>query len=297
MTILQVLYVLEIAKYGSISKEAESLYVSQPALSLQVKQLESELNCELFYRHPQGVSLTNAGKVFCEDAQAVANAWNRLQESASFLDNSGRREFRVGIGPRALASGFFEYIAAFFDKHPEIEVTYRTDMGDQVIEALEERRIDLAIDRLPPDKVCTKLDHIAFFELLQERQCILLSPNDSRAGCKELALSALDGSTLITAPESTLDNIVMEAHGVHITNIQRADNLEMAMTLIQSGKGFALGAPSFAKRYHVAAVPALPPAYVSLNMMCLKRTAQDSLIQKLKNSLMKVTTEYKIGDT
>ena len=79
----------------------------------------------------------------------------------------------------------------------------------------------------------------------------------------------------------------MDAYGVRITNIQRADNLEMAMTLIRSGKGFALGAPSFAKRYHVAAVPTLPPASVALNLMCLKRVAQVPLIQQLKNCLMK----------
>ena len=290
MTILQVLYVLEIARHGNLSKAAESLYISQPALSLQVKRLEQELSCELFHREPQGVRLTAAGNAFCKDAKEVAKAWRQLQEGTKLLGDAVCSEVRVGIGPRAMASGMFDLAAAFFDQHPETEVTYLTDMSDQVIEALEEKRMNLAIDRLPPDGIGAKRDHIAVFELLRERQCVLLSHRDSRASLPEIAFADLRGSAIVSGPEGSLDDLVMkqacQTYGVRMSKVQRADNLEAVMALIRAGKGLALGPASFAKRYHVAAVPMLPPTYVALNLLCLKQNAQNPLVQQLKRHLL-----------
>ena len=64
MTIMQVLYVLEVARRGNVSKAAENLFISQPALSSQIRRLEEELGCSLFHREPQGVTLTAAGRAF-----------------------------------------------------------------------------------------------------------------------------------------------------------------------------------------------------------------------------------------
>lgn len=290
MTILQVLYVLEIAKHGSLSKAAESLYISQPALSLQVKRLERELGCELFHREPQGVTLTAAGRAFCDDAQAVEKAWRKLHEGTKLLGDAVCREIRIGIGPRALASGMFDQTAAFFDQHPEMEVTYLTDMGDQVIEALEGKRMELAISRLPPEGIGPKRDHIAAFELLQERQCVLFSPKDSRTALPEIAFTDLGGSAIVSGPEGSLDDLVMkqacQTYGVRMSTVQRADNLEAVMSLIRAGKGLALGPASFAHRYHVVAVPMVPPTYVALNLLCLKQNAQNPLIQQLRRHLL-----------
>lgn len=289
MTILQVLYVLEIAKYGNLSKAAESLYISQPALSLQVKRLEQELGCELFHREPQGVTMTAAGKAFCKDAEDVAAAWRKLQEGTKLLGNVVCHEVRIGIGPRALASGVFESVAAFFDQHPEAEVTYITDMSDYVVEALEEKRMNLAIDRLPPDGIGSESGHIAAFELLQERQCVLLSPKDLRAALPEIDFADLAGSAIVSGPEGSLDDLVMkqacQTYGVQMSKVQRADNLEAVMALIRAGKGVALGPASFSKRYHVAAVPMLPPTYVTLYLLCLKQNSQNPLIIQLKRYL------------
>lgn len=287
MTMLQVLYVLEVAGHGSISKAAENLYVSQPALSLQIKRLEQELGCELFDRRPQGVRLTVAGELFCQDAQVAAKAWKQLQERAKQINAATRRELRIGLGPRALASGIFNQVALFFDQYPETEVTYLTDMGDQIIAALEDKRIDLAFDRIPPKEVGLTLEHIAAFELFQERQCVLLSREDPRADLPEIALTDLDGSVLVSSSEISLDNSVMKTHGVQALKVRRTDNLEVATALIRGGKGVALGSASFARRYHVAAVPTLPPDYVALNLLCRKQDAKIPLIHRLKEYLTK----------
>ena len=72
MTLTQVLYALAVARYLNFSRAADSLFVSQPALSLQIKNLEKELGYDLFVRTPHGILLTELGEQFCRDARAVA---------------------------------------------------------------------------------------------------------------------------------------------------------------------------------------------------------------------------------
>lgn len=289
MTILQIQYVLEIAECGNMTKAAERLYVSQPALSLQVKRLEQELGCELFHRTP--FALTAAGRSFCEEAQAVAKAWRQLQEYTKLLGSAVCQKVRVGIGPRALARGMFDLTAAFFDQHPETEVTYLTNLGDEILGALEDRRMDLAIDRLPPEEFQPPIEHIAAFELLRERQCILFSRKDPRAALEEIAFTSLDGSPQVSGPEGSLDDLVMkracQSFGVRMSTVQRADHLDAVMSLVRAGKGIALGPASFAHRYHIAAVPMLPVTYVPLYLLCLKQNEQNPLVRRLRDYLAK----------
>ena len=74
MTVNQVRYVFETAKCGSMTRAAERFYISQPALSEQVRALEAELGIVLFRRTPHGAELTASGAVFCQEAEAALRA-------------------------------------------------------------------------------------------------------------------------------------------------------------------------------------------------------------------------------
>lgn len=66
----------EVVKYGSFSKAAKSLYMTQPAVSQAIMQLESELEVRLFTRTPRGVVLTNEGQILVEYANSAINLIN-----------------------------------------------------------------------------------------------------------------------------------------------------------------------------------------------------------------------------
>lgn len=282
MTIVQVLYFLEVAKLGNISRAAESLFVSQPALSLQIKRLEEELGCALLHRQPQGVTLTDAGRVFFHEAREMAGQWARFQEGVKLLGDVICDRVRIGIGARALSNGIFEAAVAFFERNPETEVTFITDIGGNVLEALEENRINLAIDEMPPQSMISHPDRFYCVELLRERQCILLSRDDPRAQLPELPFAALQGSAFISGPEQSLDaelmRITCEKHGVRMSKVRRADSVEAMMVLIRSGRGVALGPSSFARRYGVAAVPMLPHTDAPLHLICLRQNCKNPLV-------------------
>lgn len=282
MTIAQVLYFLEVARMGNISRASESLFVSQPALSLQIKRLEEEMGCELFRREPQGVSLTDAGNVFFREAREVAGSWEHFQEGIKLLGDVICDHVRIGIGARALSNGLFEAVVSFFERNPETDVTFITDIGDNVLDALEQKRIDLALDEMPPETMISHPERFHSVELLRERQCILLSREDSRASLEELPFASLQGSAIISGPEHSLDAELMrmmcEKHGVRMSKVRRADSVEAMMVLIRSGKGVALGPKSFARRYGVAAVPMLPETDAPLSLICMKQNSRNPLV-------------------
>ena len=289
MTITQILYVLEAARCQNVSKAAERLFVSQPALSAQIRKLEEELGCELFRREHQGVSLTAAGKAFCRTAAAVETAWQKLCAETKYLPEAVCRQIRIGVGPRAFSNGLVDALISFFDQHPESEVSFITDIGENTLTALDERRMDLAIDRLPPASMLRHQERFSVSLLLEERQCVLMSAEDPRSDWEEFPFQMLQGSTVVSGPEGSLDDLVMREncrkYDVQPSRVYRADNLNAVMSLIQGGKGLALGPRSFAKHYGVAAVPVLPSTNVGLFLICLRQNQKNSLVSRLKQHL------------
>ena len=290
MTIIQVLYVLEVARHRSISKAAERLFISQPALSAQIRKLEQELGCSLFRREHQGVSLTAAGKAFCKSAGPVETAWKHLRQESLTLGDAVCRQVRIGVGARAFTNGLVDAVITFFDRHPETAVSLITDIAEHTLERLEEKRMDLAIDRLPPSSMLRHRERFSILPLLSEPQCILLSPRDPRAAWPAFPFEKLQGSAVISGPEGSLDDLITREYcrrcHVQPSRTYRADNLEAVISLIRSGKGVALGSPSFGAHYHVAAVPMVPADEAELCLICLRQNRDNSLVVQLGQYLL-----------
>lgn len=286
MNITQVQYVLAVAEQGNFSRAAERLFLTQPALSLQIINLEKELGVSLFERRPHGVRLTAEGEAFCKEAAPLLEHWRRLE---GLFAGGGQTHLRVGIGSRALANGLFEQVVAFFDSRPEITVTFLTDIGEDVLGALAEGRMDLAVDRMPPRDMVRDAGRFSVFELTRERQHILLSPKDPRAKLPALPFRDMQGSAIVSGPEGSLDDMIMrrscQEHGIRVSSVYRSDSIETVMSLIRSGKGFALGPRSFSDRFGVAAVPMVPEIYIAVNVVCLKRRDQDPRVLQLERYL------------
>lgn len=295
MTIQQVQYFLEAARLGNISRASETLFVSQPALSLQIKRLEEELGCALFQREPQGVSLTDAGRAFYREAQTMETSWHRFQEGVKLLGNAFCDHVRIGIGARALSNGIYEAVVSFFERNPETEVTFVTDIGGNVLEALEQNHINLALDEMPPAFMIAHPERYFSTELLRERQCILFAREDPRAALSEFALEDLQESPFISGPERSRESELLrracEKSGVRMGRIHRADSVEAMMVLIRSGKGVTLGPKSFARRYGVAAVPMLPVTDAPLSLISLQQNSRNPLVVEIEKYLKEYIRE------
>ena len=97
MTELQIAYFLEAAKCLNLTKVAARFYVSQPAVSKQIADLEKELGCQLFTRTKSRIILTDAGKLFEEFFENLNSKLIECKTLAQQFDSGNRKFIRVGI--------------------------------------------------------------------------------------------------------------------------------------------------------------------------------------------------------
>ena len=114
MKFIQIEYFLELEKQKSFSKAAEALFISQPALSLQISSLENELGVRLFERMTEGVFLTESGRVFLLHAQKIKKEWDSLKNDME-LCLKKKLKLKIGLGPRVYSNDLLEPIISFFD--------------------------------------------------------------------------------------------------------------------------------------------------------------------------------------
>ena len=127
MTLLQLQYFLRICECGSFSRAAESLYVSQPTLSVAVHQLETEFNVLLFVRNHNTLQLTEEGKSLREDATAILRIYDKINED---MQNYSNQKTLINIGfPQVLSYGLAKLFGSleteFKEQHPEITLVFK----------------------------------------------------------------------------------------------------------------------------------------------------------------------------
>ena len=289
MTISQVRYVCEIAKSGSMTNAANRFFISQPALSEQMKSLEAELGCTLFRRTARGTELTEAGERFCREAEPVVRTWEKFEHSCTALKEMPWGTARIGFGLRARSNGLFEPIVGFVDGYPDVSFSMITDMHENFPDAVASGRLDIAIERVYDTQLSGLSDRIALFPLIWEPQCILMSRMDPLCREASLPIRVLDGKTAVCGPVDSGDDLEMKKlctrDGVRLSRVLRADDINAVMALVQRGKGYALGPVSFADYFGVAAVPLQPEMQVALYLLCRREEQNSALIRRLQKHL------------
>ena len=300
MTIQQVLYVLEVASLKSVSQAAQRLYISQSALSQQLRRLEEELDYPLFSRTPHGLQLTPQGKIFCEEAAPVADQWRELVAKVGLNENANELRLRLGIGSRVYSNNLFTKIMAYFEQNPKLEVTFVTEAGRDVLESLRKGELDLALDRLPMEEQ-PENDQVFSCPLIEERQCVLMDRKDPRAGLGSLTFRDLQGCTMISGLEDSAEDRSMKSvfrkYHITVNRIYRSDGIDTNMRLVRDGMGIALGPKSFADYFDVAAVPLDPETWVSLEFICMKNSLKRPEICRFRDYLLNICKERAAAPT
>lgn len=120
-----VAYFLEVAQKKSFTKAAQSLHISQPTLSKQIRLLEEELGCELFERKPRSVVLTDRGKAFLVWAKKINAMTENVLEEFQHYDEELHGVLRLGLTEQALS--FFETpLQNFMSRYPKVQIELLT---------------------------------------------------------------------------------------------------------------------------------------------------------------------------
>lgn len=163
-------YFVTVADEGQITRAAAKLHIAQPALSLAVAQLESELGVKLLTRHARGVTLTPAGKIFYEKASLAVAANADAMETAQAMarTHSGSVEFGFLGAPPGLDSP--ASLAAFNEAYPEIQIRYRDLPFPTAPTSSWLAEVDVAVCHEPPE------DSNVWQELLRREPRVVLAP-------------------------------------------------------------------------------------------------------------------------
>lgn len=151
MELRQLRYLVEIAEQRHLGRAARRLYVSQPALSYALKNLESELGLKLFDRHPGGVTVTPAGRDVVAEALRTVRQADRITAVAERHLRGESGVLRVGFEASGAGELTTRARSEFARGHPGVRVTpKRFDWGEEAA-ALRDGRVDVAFVWLPAD--------------------------------------------------------------------------------------------------------------------------------------------------
>lgn len=144
-------YFLEIARESSMSRAAEILHVSQPTLSKQMKELESELGKKLFHRGSTSVSLTDEGMLLRKRAEDILTMVDKTTSEFLELDNITGGEVHIGCAESHQIKYLAWVIKDFKEAYPRFRYHLTSGNTEQVVERLDRGLIDFAFIVEPPN--------------------------------------------------------------------------------------------------------------------------------------------------
>ena len=142
---------VQVAREGSFSAAARSLYLSQPAVSQAILHLERQLKATLFLRSVRGVTLTPEGALLFEHASAALDTLEAGQRKLETLHRLEAGALRVGAGDTATRYYLLPRLSRFSSRFPGLSLSVRNGTTGELLEYLRQGTIDLALISLPCD--------------------------------------------------------------------------------------------------------------------------------------------------
>jgi DNA-binding transcriptional LysR family regulator len=154
-TLRQLQTFLEVARESSVSRAAERLFVTQPAVSMQLRQLEGTFGVALFEPVGRNIRLTHAGQEFQAHALAAMRALKDLE--AGMADQAGLRHGHLDLAVVSTAKYFMpRLLVRFRAGHPGVEVSLKVENREKVVGLLTRNEVDLVVMGRSPESVAVE---------------------------------------------------------------------------------------------------------------------------------------------
>ncbi len=243
-------YFVAMARAGTMSKAAEQLGLTQPALSAMMKKLEAEVGARLLDRTRRGLDLTEAGRVFLAGAEETLRRAEATITGVRQLVGLEHGSIRLGGGATAIAYLLPPVMSEFRRKHPEIRVYIREAGSRVVAEAVLSGELDLGVVTLPVGGVGA--DDLVKVPLVHDEMRLIVPPGHRLAGAKSFKWRDVEGESLVafeagTAVRAVIDRAIAAA-GVSLDVAMELRSIDSIRRMVAAGVGvgfvsrFALGA-------------------------------------------------------
>lgn len=294
MELRHIRYFIVVAEEKSFTKAALRLGISQPPLSMQIKNLEDEIGTELFYRSAQGVELTPAGEAFLLSVQPIQQRVNDAMQLAQQVANGESGQLRLGFTGTSMLNLLLPKSIRLFQQHyPKIRLKLEEANSLVLMDRLLEDQLDIALVR-PPEHVPAGL---SLQLLMHEPMLAVLPSGHPLAHQTSIELNALKQDNFILSPPSISAGLfdaitnACRSHGFEPKIGQNAPQIVSIVSLVAANLGVSL-VPDSTKQLGITGVKYLdiqpPKPMVSLALAYRKNTHSQpainfaSLIQSLK---------------
>ena len=190
----------ETVRLGSVTAAAERLGLTQPAVSMQVRELELELGAELLERSGAGTAVTPAGERLHALADPLVRGVDALfGDLAGTLDAQGASEVRVAASSAGASFVAPRYVARFHERYPDTAVRLETVSLHEGLDRLIEERVDLVLGAKEPHRE----DAFAYRELLAYHRVLICAPDHPLASRERVTPHEAVAYRAVVPPEGT----------------------------------------------------------------------------------------------
>jgi LysR family hydrogen peroxide-inducible transcriptional activator len=149
LNLQQLTYVIAVDTHRHFAKAAEKCFVTQPTLSMMIKNFEDELDVKIFDRSKQPVVPTQAGKMIIQQAKIILQEAKRMKIIVSELKGEIKGELRLGIIPTIAPYLLPIFLNSFLKKHPHLKIKITELTTRQIVEGLKDHQLDAGILATP----------------------------------------------------------------------------------------------------------------------------------------------------
>lgn len=272
MTLNQLRYFCTASRCHSITKAAEELYVTQPTVSVAIRDLEIEFGISLFYRKGNQLILTQEGEAFYEKATYILQYCNELQADYSSMSRV-KPPLRIGIPPMLSTVFFPELLTAFHQDHPEIAVMLEEYGSVRACDLVQNDTLDLALVNMEQYNI-DKFHNV----VLANDQVVFCVNKDHRLADKEIVTTKeMSKELLIFFNADSVQNQLLktrfEMDGYIPNIVMRSSQIYTTLQFIKTGKYSCFLYSSMLDKFtdsELTGIPLNPPIHIKIGMIWKK---------------------------
>ena len=280
MKIIQLEYFCAVSRYHSITQAAQKLYVTQPAISTAIRELEKEFSISLFTRSKNHITLTKEGEVYYQKAEELLNT---IKQTSSEFYDLGRKvtPIRIGIPPLLSTIFFPDMLIAFQKEYPDIPVELLEYASIRAANLVQEDALDLALVNMN----FYEIDKLNSCQILSDQIVFCVSPEHPLAKGKEVTIEMLKDEPLImyntdSVQNTTLDSL-FKSIGVKPNVLMRASQLYTIQNFVKNNLGGAFLYSSLLKNMPgLTGIPIAPAIRQEIGLVWQKGKYINSSVEK-----------------
>jgi LysR family transcriptional regulator, low CO2-responsive transcriptional regulator len=228
----------KVAKHLNYSRAAEELYLSQPAVSMQIKQLEGHIGLPLLEQMGKKVFLTEAGRELFHYARTIAQQLTEMESVFDEMKGLGRGKLTLSVVNTA---NYFtpQLLAKFCQRYPNINMNLHVANSDAVLKQLADNTTDLAIMGQPPDEL-----DISAESFLDNPLVVIAAPSHPLAKLKHIKFDRLAEETFLSREPGSGTRSAMERvfaqHKIQPHISMEMETNEAIKQAVQAGMGLGI---------------------------------------------------------